>query len=192
MTKTQKLDRNRPEAIVIGSRGVNAVGLIRSLGEAGYAVTFASTSDTIESRWTSRYLHLPESEEEQIWSLSSFCDRLSVKPTIFPTDDQTCLMLDRFQGPLGTRAFCPGARGGLSTLNNKYEMAKLASKCGLLLPETEAINLKCQESCSIPLPVIIKPLSVKDGAKATSVFAEETKISRCVSKSCVSVDATKR
>ena len=40
------------QAIVLGSKSVNATGLIRSLGMAGMSVTFMSNYSKIESKYT--------------------------------------------------------------------------------------------------------------------------------------------
>ena len=63
------------EAIVIGSKSVNAVGLIRSLG-AGYVnVTFMSTYSKIESKYTKEYVRLPDDRKKWLTILEQYGEK---------------------------------------------------------------------------------------------------------------------
>ena len=66
-------------AIVLGPKCVNATGLIRSLGQAGFFVVFASQHSKIESKWTKDYLRLPKGEELQMEILYQYICRLPSK-----------------------------------------------------------------------------------------------------------------
>lgn len=56
-------EENMDIAIVLGSKGVNATGLIRSLGMASINVVYASTYSKIESKYVWKYLKLPEDKK---------------------------------------------------------------------------------------------------------------------------------
>ena len=120
--------------IVLGSRGVNATGLIRSLGEAGIAVTFASTFSNIESRYNTHYLKLSSNQEKMKKELIEYCKQFSDKPVIFPTDDSMALFLDSNYYKLKQYCVFSNAQGNLTKIADKAVMTKLAQECGVAVP----------------------------------------------------------
>ena len=80
-------------AIVLGSKGVNATGLIRSLGMASINVVYASTYSKIESKYVWKYLKLPEDKKKWVNILNKY--KILLLILLFP--DYSYCVLRRFQ-----------------------------------------------------------------------------------------------
>lgn len=173
MAKLKNVKKNI--AIVLGSKGVNATGLIRSLGEAGFFVIFASTYSKIESKWLGFYLRLPEKEKKQLQCLTNFIKNLPSKPAIFPVDDNYNYFLDDNYKVFEEVAFCPNAKGRLRQISDKNEMAKIALASGLTVPAFNKVNLQVTKSCPISLPVIVKPYAGYAGSKGDINICKDEK-----------------
>ena len=155
-------------AIVYGAHGVNAVGLIRSLGEAGFYVIFASIYRKIESKWLKEYWRLPDDEGKRLSYLSAQIRLLPSKPALYPTDDHGAAFLDIHAKELSEISFCPHANGKLAEYINKSTMTALAEEAGLHVPHSTVIRLDdCSVSPGIDFPFIVKPLSGLYGNKGT-------------------------
>lgn len=151
-------------AIVLGSKGVNATGLIRSLGEGGIETVFASSYSKIESRFCNGYLQLPKEKKKWLPVLTEYVKALKEKPIIFPVDDDTACFLDDNYESLKEYCLFSNVKGNLRTVADKYRMSQLALKAGLNVPEFEKINLNCNDF-SFTSPVIIKPYAGFAGSK---------------------------
>lgn len=162
------MERNRDVkkvAIVVGSKGVNATGLIRSLGESGCYVVYASDYSCIESRWTKEYLKLSKNETKRINELVSYIDFLDTKPALYPTDDETSFLLDENYAVLKDKCYLPNASGNLRKLADKINMANMAVKNGLIVPKYKKICLKDSFVWKDSFPVILKPYAGYAGRK---------------------------
>lgn len=151
-------------AIVYGSKGVNAVGLIRSLGMAGYAVTFASTYSKIESKYVTDYLHLTEDKDYAV-QLLQYISKLGMKPGIFTTDDCANYLLDDNYVAFSEVSYCPNAKGNLRMVSDKAVMSDMALRCGLKVAEFRKFDILKEDSCPIKFPVILKPYAGYAGSK---------------------------
>ena len=158
------MEEKNKRAIVLGSRSVNATGLIRSLGEAGIPVTFASVFGNIESKYNSFHLTLSRDEMKMKREIIEYCSRFSEKPIIFPTDDEIALFLDNNYDELKDYCIFSNATGKLNILVDKSVQGELARSCGLNVPFSKEINL---DNIELPerFPVIIKPNSGVSGSK---------------------------
>ena len=116
------------KAIVIGSKGVNAVGLIRSLGERKFDVTFMSTYSKIESKYTKGYLKLPDNRKKWLALLQKYGQISKEKIGMFPTDDDTAFWLDENYEALQKYFIVPHAKGKMRTLADKSVMNEIAKK----------------------------------------------------------------
>ena len=162
MSKICKTQQNI--AIVLGPKCVNATGLIRSLGEAGYYVIFASAYSKIESKWTKGYLKLPQGDEAQIEILLEYIRNLPSKPAVFTVDDHYNELLDEQYALFEEVCFIPHAKGQLKRLCDKAVMSEIAKNSGLNVPSFAKISLQ-DERPNIPLPVILKPYAGYAGSK---------------------------
>lgn len=117
---------NMCKAIVIGSKSVNAVGLIRSLGKGYVDVTFMSTYSKIESKYTKEYIRLPDDRKKWLAVLKQYGEENKEKAGIFPTDDDTAFWLDDNYEALQQYFIVPHAKGKLRTLADKSVMNEIA------------------------------------------------------------------
>ena len=152
-------------AIVWGPKCVNATGLIRSLGEKGYYVLFASTYPKIESKYVKGYLRLPKSDEAQVETILEYVRALPSKPAIFTVDDHCNYLLDEAYQTFEKYAFIPHAKGRLRELSDKSVMSKMAQENGLNAPAFEKVDLTGEVVLSLQFPVILKPYAGYAGSK---------------------------
>lgn len=152
-------------AIVLGSKGVNATGLIRSLGMAGLSVTFASMYSKIESRYAENYLRLPEDMKLWVDILKIHCKALDKKPVVYPVDDITAYFIDDNYMTLSEFATIPHAQGRMRELADKTVMAELAREVGLYVAPFKKCTIQKLEARPVGLPLIIKPLAAFAGGK---------------------------
>lgn len=152
------------EVIVIGSKGVNAVGLIRSLGEKHFDVTFMSTYNKIESKYTKKYFRLPDNKEKWIVFLQKYGQISKEKIAFFPTDDETAFWLDENYESLQRYFIVPHANGKMRMLADKSIMNELAKKAGLNVPEFVKLSLSESERKN-QYPIILKPYAGYAGSK---------------------------
>lgn len=161
---SKKSDKKLNIAIVLGPKCVNAIGLIRSLGEAGFYVIFASTYSKIESKYLNKYFKLPEDKDLQIEYLFDFILTLPSKPSIFTVDDNYNFLLDENYERLSKIAYIPHAKGNLKTLSDKSVMGDLAKDCGLNVPLSQKVDLNIDQ-LKINPPLILKPYAGYAGSK---------------------------
>ena len=167
-------------AIVLGPKCVNATGLIRSLGEAGFYVVFASTYSKIESKFTNGYLRLPNDYEAQIEVLLDYIRELPSKPAIFTVDDHYNELLDEQYALFEQYAFIPHAKGNLKRLCDKAVMSEIAKNSGLSVPPFAKISL-LDFHTDIPFPVILKPYAGYAGSKGDICLCyTEKELSSCI------------
>lgn len=158
------MEKKQNRAIVFGSKSVNATGLIRSLGMAGYSVTFVSTYSKIESKYVSEYLRLSE-KDDGIDTLKNYIELLTEMPAIFTTDDHANELIDKNYLELSQIAYCPHANGELQKISDKCFMSELAVNAGLNVSNYKKVLLSTIEKCPIDMPVILKPYASYTGSK---------------------------
>lgn len=146
-------------ALVIGSGRVNAAGLIRSLGTAGFRVVYASCQPKLESRWCSGYLRLPEDAPRRLAALSDFLRSLPGKPAVFPSDDDTACWLDQNHAELESLCHPPHAKGLWRQWSDKARQNELARQVGLNVLPFRILELEGEIPWDAGYPVILKPLS---------------------------------
>ena len=124
--------------IVIGSKGVNAIGLIRSLGRDGERVVFASNYAKIESKYTKEYFELPKQKEKWIEALVRYGETIENKIPLFPTDDTTAFLLDENYEVLQQYYIVPGKSGILqfSFFAKRIIQKYCVSSCLIILTNT--------------------------------------------------------
>lgn len=152
-------------AIVLGSKSVNATGLIRSLGMAGMSVTFMSNYSKIESKYLTDYVKLPDNKSRWLDVVLGYCKSLDEKPVVFPTDDDTVYFLDDNYETLIDCCYFSNAKGDVRKLADKTVMAEFAKKAGLNIAEFVKIDITVTTDISIEYPIIIKPFAAFAGGK---------------------------
>lgn len=159
----------KQKAIVLGSKGVNAMGLIRSLGLSGVHVVFASPYSKIESKYATEYVHLPNCRENWNDILISYAHTNRSPIAIFPTDDETAFWLDENYKELQKSFVISHANGELRRLADKTVMSTIAQKSGLNVPKFEKISLENAERKN-QYPIILKPFAGYAGSKGDIVI----------------------
>lgn len=160
---------SKQKAIVLGTKGVNAVGLIRSLGQADINVVFASSYSKIESKYTTEYLNLPNDKKKWNDALIRYVRLDGNKIAIFPTDDEIAFWLDENYKVLQKYFIVPHANGTLQTLADKSVMNMMAKKSGLNVPNFIKLSLTDAERKN-KYPIILKPYAGYAGSKGDIVI----------------------
>lgn len=159
------LSMKKATAIVVGYKGTNSTGLIRSLGQAGFRVVFASSYSRIASKYVSDYLYLPTEEQERLRVLIDYMKKLPQKAALFTGDDNNTTLFDRNYDLLSPYCYCPNARGKLLEIADKTVMGAMAKEAGLNVPETDMLDLTTCVDSPIDFPVILKPYAGYAGKK---------------------------
>ena len=162
------------KAIVIGSKGVNAVGLIRSLGKENIDVIFASTYSKIESKYTKGYLKLPDNRKKWLALLQKYGQISKEKIGVFPTDDDTAFWLDENYEALQQYFIVPHANGEMRTLADKSVMNEIAKKTELNVPDFIKLSLAESERKN-QYPIILKPYAGYAGSKGDILICHNDK-----------------
>ena len=162
MIKADEMDMCK--AIVIGSKGVNAVGLIRSLGEGCVDVTFVSTYSKIESKYTKEYLRLPDNKKKWLALLQKYGQISKEKVGMFPTDDDTAFWIDENYETLQEYFIVPHAKEKMRMLADKSVMSEIAKKAELNVPDFIKLSLSESERKN-QYPIILKPYAGYAGSK---------------------------
>ena len=158
------------KVIVFGNDHTNSVGVIQSLGKAGYksiGLLYGVKTDlVISSKYTSSIITARD-PQACIDKLLETCLDSNVKIPIIATCDMAALILERNADRLKERfIFEYSTRYTLEYLSKKENQVKLASAAGFNVPMSW--NLK--DSKVIPddvcFPCLIKPLVSCEGAKS--------------------------
>ena len=172
-----------PKIIVLSRNYSTGLGLIRSLGEAGYKVDLvASARRRNSSRIASSSRYVADSREflkdviyedkgEDICSyLVSAKDTYPEGTVLFPADDYTTSVLDRNRDSLKDHYLMPKTgtdrEGDILKLMSKDVQGKIALESGLLRPWETAVDLNDWAIPEdTPYPCFVKPLKSIDGEK---------------------------
>ena len=145
--------------IVFGRDGINTLGVIRALGEAGirpYLVMWTRPEASKYSKYVQE-CHLPYTLEEGLQCILSRFGNEKEKPFIFATDDESVSCLDLHYDELKDKFYFyhAGEQGRLTKLMEKGYLPKLAESCGLRIPKTEEVR-NGQQPTTLNYPVITK------------------------------------
>lgn len=168
----KEVEINMCKAIVIGSKSVNAVGLIRSLGEGHIDVIFMSNYSKIESKYTKEYLKLPNDRKEWLDVLKQYGKRNDEKISLFPTDDDTAFWLDDNYDVLQKYYIVPHINGKMRTLADKSIMNQIAEKAGLNVPGFKKISIS-EVDRDNEYPIILKPYAGYAGSKGDILICHD-------------------
>lgn len=178
------MENSKPLVIVLSRNYSTGLGVIRSLGVAGYTVDLiASTkkkgSSVIAS--CSKYVRnavevvTPKIQGDTgaglIAELMKYVGKSEEKMVLFPVDDFTTSVVDANRRQLEKHFFMPGIRGdkevSISGIMDKTVQGERAKSAGLLTPEEWLINLKGEIEIpkDISYPCFVKPLQSVSGHK---------------------------
>ena len=161
------------KVIVLGKNYSTPIGVIRSLANAGYPVDllYVATSKgdseiVAASKYLDRTIEVIGRHDQEIVDalLSNYADSDS-RCVLFPTDDYTTLLIDRFHDRLSKRFLFPYViDGSVAQKMDKSFQSKLAATCGLKTAREWVISLDTDD---ISLPKDISETVYWD---ETSVF----------------------
>lgn len=166
--------------IVLGKNYSTSLGVIRSLGKANYSVElFYITGKKGGSRIAaaSKYVErtveqIGRKDDEVVHKLLRLFDNPEVEYVLFPTDDYTASLIDRYYDVLKPRFLMPyiegKAQGAITHYMDKAVQLALASQFGLKVAKTWDINLDCDDLLipeDITFPCFCKPTVSARGLK---------------------------
>lgn len=178
------LENSKPLVIVLSRNYSTGLGVIRSLGAAGYNIDLiASTKKNGSSviAASSKYVHNSvevvtskiqgDKGTEIMEILEKYAKTHKERMVLFPVDDFTTSIVDANREALKGSFCMPEIRGGLfesiNQVMDKQVQGELARKVGLLTPEEWIVSLR--KSIEIPTdikyPCFVKPLQSISGHK---------------------------
>lgn len=178
------MDKLKPLVIVLSRNYSTGLGVIRSIGAAGYPVELIASvkkkgSSVIAS--SSKYVRKTtevlaaniqkDSGEELIKAIMKYVGRKERKKILFPTDDFTTSVLDAHRDLLKTHFMLPHIvdqkYGSITEFMKKTVQSELAREVGLYTPHEWVISLR-SEICiprDMVYPCFVKPLQSVSGYK---------------------------
>jgi predicted ATP-grasp superfamily ATP-dependent carboligase len=165
MRRQEGRGRNRSVSAVVLGRGINALGVVRSLGRNGVRVFVADPApDNIAYR--SRYAEhvaIPDyvAPEAQVAALADLAGRQAEPPVLIPTSDRAIGLVARFRERLqGYFRFLLADESAIRTVLDKCEFAKFTREHDLpapagYVPETSAEAREL--AFTLRYPVVLKP-----------------------------------
>ena len=174
-----------PRIVVITYSISTSLGVIRSLGAAGYTVDcFFITLRVGESKTVALSKYVKKTTEfygrkddEVIEKLREEYKDRDRKCVLFPADDYCASLIDRYKDRLSTFFYMPyivgKGQGAITYLMDKMVQSRLALECGLPVAREWSISLKNDIMISedIVYPCYVKPL--------TSVSGRKTEMGKC-------------
>lgn len=155
--------------VIFGGDGINAIGVVRSLGEAGikpYVIRLHPT-EHIPPVETSKYVvkaWLAKTPQEVLDILMENFSDEKEKPILFFTDELHTEVFDAHYDELKDKfiSYNAGRSGGLIQLLSKAYQCELARECGIKVPEFEVVE-KGVMPTKLNYPVITKTLTSNEG-----------------------------
>lgn len=191
LIKEKKVDNSKPPVIVLSRNYSTGLGIIRSLGAAGYPVDLvASTKKKGSSIIASCSKYVRSSVEvvtrniqgdtgsELIEALKGYAGKYEEKAVLFPTDDFTAAVVASNHTALKEKFLLPGitdvSQASLVDMMDKTFQGKVARESGLLTPIERTVSLR--EEITIPeqtvYPCFVKPLQSISGHKTEMAICD--------------------
>lgn len=158
------------KVVVFGNDHCNALGVIRSLGEAGvrpYAIFVGKRNFCFKSRYLQRYWYV-EDRLSGLNILHDFFENENTKTIVIPTGDDEASILDLHYEELKDSFYVPnaGQQGRVTHYMNKEVMRQLAEQCGIKTPKSWVLSKNDIIPEDIIYPCITKSLlSIWGGKK---------------------------
>lgn len=166
--------------VVVGKNYSTTLGVIRSLGIAGYNVwllhmgwdTNSSPFIAAQSRFVSRYEYASFRDTNSLVNvlLSKYITE-GCRLVLIPTDDVSAQIIDLSSGVLKNHFFLPSVNnliGGIDSFMNKSIQKTFASECGFNVAQSWLVSIR-EGVFSIPsgviFPCITKPVSSNNSNK---------------------------
>lgn len=168
--------------IVIGVDHTNTLGVIRSLGEAGFSSIFINetipdkyNSFVHSSKYIKQYYEVNSANDGINLILEYFGSSTNTKHVIIPTTDTSAMAIDQRYDEL-SKYFIVGSvnhdQGKLTKYMDKEEIRIFANSIGFTVPKSWILN--CAERIDIPndveYPCIIKAIKSALGRKDVKIY----------------------
>lgn len=156
--------------IVFGANTINALGMVRSLGEAGiYPVCILLNTKSglvYDSKYPIETIYKDSVEGGLSYIVSHF-SKEKMKAFILSSDDRTSSIIDTYYYELIESFYIPnaGADGVINYYMDKNNLSKLAASLGFDVPQTVVIDKKQTLPEDIPFPCFLKPVASIKGTK---------------------------
>lgn len=179
------IEKNSQVVVVVSASSFNALGVVRSLGAAGYTVELVSSviregrsALVASSKYVSHSvetlsLKMKEDNNEQLMDeLLKYAGKYEKKPVLVPVDDYTTSIIDLNRDKLEDIFIMPcivnDTENSTRHYMDKSVQSKIAQKHGLPTPKEWVISIR-DEDIIIPddivYPCYCKPLESSRGAK---------------------------
>ena len=170
------------DVIVIGKNYATALGVIRSLGEAGYGVKLIGINEETvriagKSKYVSQYAVAKNDFESLLGAMEGLRDNAE-KILVIPSNDGICKMLDEHASRLYQHYLIPNihdTENALSDFMDKMAQKELAIQCGLKVAEGNWYSTRTQitdsEAKEIKFPCFVKPLASANVIGCKMLFA---------------------
>ena len=172
-----------PDVIVMGGNYSSALGVTRSLGEAGYKVrllTFDKTTRNIvgKSKYVEACCRVKRNYAEAYRALVKLRGEEN-RILIIPLDDASCLMLDEHAEELSAHYVFPNINrepGALSRFLEKMPQKELARQCGIPVAAGQAYHTDAggieKAVSEVRYPCFMKPLASAKCIAGKDFFAK--------------------
>ena len=163
--------RNYYRAVVISEDHYNALGVLRSLGEAGFDTTLVllTTGATYTDlcRYVTTCIKIEKSEENIITQIIEEAKK-RYYCILFPLCDYAALAIDQHYSCLPQNVLVPHMNGHMNEYLDKNRMKRVAESCGIHVPY--GIIIDTGSAIDVGrwniYPAIIKPLLSVEGVKS--------------------------
>lgn len=143
----------------------NPLGIVRSLGEEGISPIVVLCDKKPKLVNHSRYigeLYVFETIEDGLDFIIHRYGNEEFKPFIYNGSDNVTLLLDKHYDQLKDKFYFTNGKGELNQYLQKYNLTKLAEKCGLIIPKEELLK-KGELPKSLRYPVFTKAATSATG-----------------------------
>lgn len=177
-----------PEVIIIGPSHLNALGVIRSLGEEGVKLFFLQVGKNSNFARYSRYLQnssVVRNTEEIVPYLLQYFTEGYKKPLLIPTSDSCSASLDKAYEQLSEKFILPHADkpGDIEIMMDKLWQHERAKKCALGTPQTWFVEKNKPINRNIKYPCITKSIcSLYGGKKNTYICFNKMELKGVIEK----------
>lgn len=159
------------DVVIVGSAHINALGVIRSLGEKGVNPILLLTGNKryIEkSKYVKKTYYSDLDEKEILDTLINKIEFNNKKCYIVPTGDFVAYVIDKNMNKLKSKYIIPNIKekeNEISKYMDKYEQFKIAKKNNWKMAKTKLLDLTPDISNDI-YPCILKPAVSAQGIKS--------------------------
>ncbi|MGQ1909306.1 ATP-grasp domain-containing protein [Marinifilum sp. RC60d5] len=178
----------RNKVIVLGFNHINALGIVRSLGEESIkpiCVLYGSKSGMIfSSKYPSIVVHVDTVEEGLKFILDNFLNEC-LKPIIICSNDETASIIDKNYSKLKNDFYLPNAQidGRITALMDKIIISEVAEQFGFVSPKSVLIDKNDSIPDDMVYPCFTKSImTIKGGKKDVFLCGNKVELADALKK----------